>query len=145
MNKLFAILIMCSLSLPVIATEGQEAESVPEQTGNLEVLTTEEIDELNRTTPQDASLMTTTPESLPSRFKEPISKKKLAKKFIIAMLCVAGTSVFLYGTLSVYNKIRDGFTEQSSIPPAEGEQPLETPSDITDAVKTFIEKTHWDS
>lgn len=142
MNKLFAILIMCSLSLPVIAIEGQEAEGAPETTNNLEVLTTEEIDELNRTTPQESNMLTT-PESLPSRFKEPMSKKKLAKKFIIAMLCVAGTSVFLYGTLSVYNKVRDGFTEQGSAPATEGEQPLETPSDLTDAVKTFIEKTHW--
>ena len=142
MNKLFAILIMCSLSLPVTATEGQEAEGVPENTNNIEVLTTEEIDELNRTTPQEANMLSA-PNSLPSRFKEPVSKKQLAKKFIIAMLCVAGTSVFLYGTLSIYNKIRDGIAEQEALPPSEGEQPLETPSDLTDAVKTFIEKTHW--
>jgi len=142
MKKLFAILIMCSLSLPVFATEGQEAESIPKDTNSLEVLTTEEIDELNRTTPQDPNMLTA-PDSLPSKFKEPVNKKQLAKKFIIAMLCVAGTSVFLYGTLSVYNKIRDGIAEQSSVPPAEGEQPLETSSDLTEAVKTFIEKTHW--
>lgn len=142
MKKLFAILIMCSLSLPVFATEEQEAESVPKNTNSLEVLTTEEIDELNRTTPQDANMLTA-PDSLPSKFKEPVSKKQLAKKFIIAMLCVAGTSVFLYGILSVYNKIRDGIAEQGSVPPTEGEQPLETSGDLTEAVKTFIEKTHW--
>ena len=45
MKKLFAILIMCSLSLPVLAIEGQEGETA--QTGSLEVLTTEEVNELN--------------------------------------------------------------------------------------------------
>ena len=143
MNKLFAILIMCSLSLPVIATEGQEAEATPETTSNLEVLTAEEIDELNNEAIKKAD-ETALQEGLPSRFKEPVSKKKLAKKFIIAMLCVAGTSIFLYGTLSIYNKLRNGFATQD-ISDAEGEQPLQAPSDLTEAVKTFIEKTRWDN
>ena len=60
------------------------------------------------------------------------------------MLCVAGTSVFLYGTLSIYNKFRDGFAANDSVQP-EGEQPLESPADLTEAVKTFVEKTHWDN
>ena len=58
------------------------------------------------------------------------------------MLCVAGCSVFLYGTLSIYNKIRDGVLSQTQVPP-EGEKPLDTPNDLTEAVKTFIEKTKW--
>ena len=143
MNKLFAIIIMCSLSLPVLAIEGQEAEIAPDvNTDKLEVLTTEEINELNQNSENIKSA--TVPKTLPSGLKEPISKKKLAKKFIIAMLCVAGTSVFLYGTLSIYNKFRDGFAANDSVQP-EGEQPLESPADLTEAVKTFVEKTHWDN
>ena len=73
-----------------------------------------------------------------------MSKKKLAKKFIIAMLCVAGASVFLYGTLSVYNKIRDSFVSSAPELP-EGEKPLDAPNDLTEAVKTFIDKTRWEN
>ncbi len=141
MKKLFAILIMCSLSLPVLAIEGQEGETA--QTGSLEVLTTEEVNELNN---QQAPVIDepSAPDVLPGRFKEPISKKKLAKKFIIAMLCVAGTSIFLYAVLSLYNKVRDAVATPEPIPP-EGEKPLDSPADLTEAVKTFVEKTHWDN
>ncbi len=142
MNKLFAILIMCSLSLPVLAIEGQEAETTPVDTNNQEVVATEEVNEPIQN-PDDINTASI-PETTPSPYKEPVSKKKLIKKFIIAMLCVAGTSIFLYGTLSIYNKLRDGLISQD-IPEAEGEQPLQAPSDLTEAVKTFVEKTHWEN
>ena len=133
---------MCSLSLPVIAIEGQEAETTQADTNNLEVLTTEEIDELNQQSVPEIDTSSFN-NSLPGRFKEPISKKKLAKKFLIAMLCVAGTSVFLYVTLSAYNKLRDTFAQSEPTLP-EGEKPLNSPVDLTEAVKTFVEKTHWE-
>lgn len=140
-NKLLTILIMCSLSLPVIAIEGQEAETT-QNGSNLEIMTTQEIEELNNSTAPDINKITT-PDMLPSRYKEPVSKKVLVKKFIIAMLCVVGTSIFLYGTLSIYNKLRDGFVINGNSS-KEGEQPLDAPNDLTEAVKTFIEKTHWE-
>lgn len=140
MNKLFAILIMCSLSLPVIAIEGQEAETTPVSAEQLEVLTTDEVNELNSQTVQETDAA---PDVLPSRFKEPVSKKTLVKKFLIAMLCVVGTSIFLYVILSLYNKVRDVVTTSDPIPP-EGEKPLDAPDDLTEAVKTFIDKTSWE-
>ena len=105
-------------------------------------MTTQEIEELNNSTAPDINKITT-PDMLPSRYKEPVSKKVLVKKFIIAMLCVVGTSIFLYGTLSIYNKLRDGFVINGNSS-TEGEQPLDAPNDLTEAVKTFIEKTHWE-
>ena len=141
MKRLFAILIMCSLSLPVLATEGQESETTLFDTNNQEVVA-EEINELSQNT-EDIST-TPVPETIPSPYKEPVSKKKLAKKFIIAMLCVVGTSIFLYAALSLYNKVRDVVTTPDPIPP-EGEKPLDSPTDLTEAVKTFVEKTHWDN
>ena len=143
MNKLFAILIMISLALPVAAIGEQEAVPVNPNSENLEVLTESEIDELNSNSSKGIEEVSV-PEALPNRFKQPVSKKKLAKKFIIAMLCVAGTSIFLYAALSAYNKLRESITAQGIVP-TEGEQPLETPSDLTDAIKTFIEKTHWEN
>ena len=140
MNKLFATLIIISLALPVTAISEQEA--APVNNDNLEVLTEAEIDELNSSSDKNIEDVAA-PETLPNKFKEPVSKKKLAEKFIIAMLCVAGTSIFLYVSLSLYNKLRDGISSQDVIP-TEGEAPLETPGDLTDAVKTFIDKTHWE-
>ena len=137
MNKLFAILIMLSLSIPVIAID--EVEQVPENKESLELIQPEDIPELSKETTASESDFS---EELPSPYKTPYSKKKLAKKFIIAMLCVAGCSFFLYGSLTVYNKFRDGFLSQTPTPP-EGEKPLEAPNDLTEAIKTYIEKTKW--
>lgn len=144
MKKLFAILVMFSLSLPVPAiTEGvNEGVNDGVNTVNVEPVATEELQKAD--TPELKEELKPVPVALPSKYKEPMGKKKLAKKFIIAMLCVAGTSIFLYGALSLYNKFRDGFfISQPPIPP-EGERPLDTPKDLTEAVKTFIDKTHWD-
>ena len=142
MKKLFAILIMCSLSLPVLATKGQGVDFARYSEQTLETFTTEEVGELNKSSVPEPDLETI-PKSLPSKYKQPLGKKKLAKKFIIAMLCVAGTSIFLYAALSLYNKIREGFGDSAIVPP-EGEKPLDAPNDLTDAIKTFVEKTRWD-
>ena len=138
MNKLFAILIICSLSIPVIAIEGTEAEMTPVSS---EALTTEDVNELNNQTASEIDSMVEQ-DSLTSKFKEPVSKKTLIKKFIIAMLCVAGTSAFLYFALSIYNKLRNTLSEPAPML-SEGEKPLDAPVDLTDAVKSFVEKTKW--
>ena len=140
MKKLFAILIICSLSLPVLAIG--EQETVPTNEETLEVIQPEDASVLHQDSFEQDTILAPE-ETLPSRFKTPYSKKKLAKKFLVAMICVVGCSAFLYGTLTVYNKIRDGIlASQTPIPP-EGEKPLDTPNDLTEAVKTFIDKTTW--
>jgi len=143
MNKLFAFLIICSLSLPVLAINEQEANIEPPEQNSYEEVQNA-VEELNQNSANKAEdvIVSNNKENLDTPFKEPVSKKKLAKKFIIAMLCVAGTSIFLYGTLSLYNKIRNGFLANEITPP-EGEKPLDAPSDLTEAIKTFIDKTHW--
>jgi len=144
MNRIFVILLMCILSLPVIAIEGQEVELTPVNEETLEVIPPEETKELNSPISFEQNRLPAPTQNLNGQFKEPVSKKKLLKKFVIAMLCVAGTSIFLYGALSIYNKIRESLgvskTEQ-----LEGEQTLEAPSDLTEAVKSFVEKTHWEN
>ena len=140
MKKLFAIMIMCSLSMPVLAIDEQDYNTQVNE-DSLEVIQPEDASALHQDATEQDTIIAPE-ETLPSRFKMPYSKKKLAKKFLIAMLCVAGCSVFLYGTLTVYNKVRNGLFSQAPIPP-EGEKPLDAPSDITEAVKTFIDKTKW--
>ncbi|MGN1153172.1 MAG: hypothetical protein ACI4S3_04015 [Candidatus Gastranaerophilaceae bacterium] len=71
--------------------------------------------------------------------KEPISKKKIATKFIMAMLGVAASSIILYVSLSAYNRF---FRGESSA--AVGLNSLRTPENFKDAIEVFIEKTDWD-
>ena len=139
MNKILAILIMISLALPVIA-EGEQGV-INENTNSIETVQPEVQQRIQQESENIDVIASQEPQSTP--YKTPYSKKKLAKKFLIAMLCVAGCSLFLYGSLSLYNKLRDGFvsTSESSI---EGDESLETSTDLTEAVKTFIDKTKWD-
>ena len=74
-------------------------------------------------------------------YKKPISKRKLFKKFFLAMLVVGGAAMLLYFALPIYNRFKDGTPVQVNTP--EGETPLISPSDTETAVKTFLEKTRW--
>ena len=81
-------------------------------------------------------------ETYTNTFKQPVSKKKIALKFVIAMLCVGLSSFLIYVGLTLYNRIREGFAEQSYTNP-ENETSLTTPDNLQQAIKTFIEKTNW--
>jgi len=71
--------------------------------------------------------------------KEPISKRKIAFKFLMAMAGVATSSVVIYVGLSVYNKL---FKTESSA--AIGLNSLRTPENFKDAINIFLNKTNWD-
>ena len=74
-------------------------------------------------------------------FKQPISKRKVVKKFLLAMFGVAISSFWIFAILSIYNKLRDGFSNKIRTP--EGEVSLQTPNNMRNAVKTFLEITDW--
>ena len=88
----------------------------------------------------------TTQEKLPQLdtipYKQPVSKKKMAKKFLIGMGSVAVSSILLFLILTIYNKIRESIlapkTDQQS-----GETSLVTPENLTEAVRTFLDKTKY--
>lgn len=75
---------------------------------------------------------------------KPVSKRKVAKKFLAAMAGVGVSSILLYVTLSLYNKVRSSIIEAAKEIPPKGETSLVTPESLTDAIKTFLEKTKWD-
>ncbi len=77
-------------------------------------------------------------------YKQPVSKRKVAKKFLLAMGGVGISSILLFVTLSLYNKVRSSIIEAAKEIPPEGETSLVTPESLTDAIKTFLEKTKWD-
>ena len=57
------------------------------------------------------------------------------------MAGVAASSFIIFFMLTVYNRFRDRFLEQVKTP--EGETTLESPDNLNDAVKIFLDKTNW--
>ena len=76
--------------------------------------------------------------------KEPVSKKKIAYKFLMAMLGVATSSIVIYVGLSVYNKIfkesSDTIVGLNSL----NNSPPKSCNNFKDAINIFLEKTNWD-
>lgn len=122
-NRILAIVILTMLILPVSA----EVLPVPVETKSGEaaqvVLPPEDMD----------------PNSFPH--KQPVSKKKIAKKFLLAMGGVAASSLIIFLMLSLYNKVRESFSSGSKT--SDGEVSLETPDDLQGAVRAFLSKTDW--
>lgn len=75
-------------------------------------------------------------------YKQPVSKKKMAKKFLMAMGGVAVSSILLFVFLTIYNKIRASILAPKNDQQS-GETSLVTPETLTDAVKTFLDKTKY--
>lgn len=125
-NKIFGLLIITALSVPVFSQAETEDAVQPIVEEETQVLNT--IDE-------------EVPETIDSqKFKQPVSKRKIAKKFLLAMAGVGVSSLLIYGGLSVYNRVRENLLPEESVK----EPSLETPENINDAIKSFIEKTRWD-
>lgn len=127
-NKLFAIVLSVMLSLPI------SVWAVDDLTVNLTSLPTANTlddDAVGKGLESD------------NQYKQPISKRKIAKKFLAAMGGVAVSSFAIFFLLTVYNRIRENYVDQVHTP--EGETSLETPDDINGAIKTFLEKTNWRS
>jgi len=136
-NKIFAIIMMIALSMPVFAE--------PETTAGSQPFAAAEIPAETSTLPENAVIPENAPADVPVpiEYKQPMGRKKLAKMFIFAMLGVAVSSILLYVILTVYNKLRDSFLNSSMAAPAQNETSLDTPDNLAKAVKTFLDKTKW--
>lgn len=71
-------------------------------------------------------------------FKEPISRRKVAMKFIYAMGGVVASSTILFVGLSAYNRIRSKVIKVANNDYA---NTLSTPDNLKDAVNIYLEKT----
>lgn len=123
-NKIFSIILSIVLSLPISAWAVDNSS----ETDTLLENPTEEISEV------------IFDDSVDTEYKKPISKRKIAKKFLLAMGGVAVSSFAIFFLLTIYNNIRKRYTDVKT---PEGETPLESPPDIESAVKFFLEKTKW--
>ncbi len=133
-NKIFSLILLVLLSLPGVNV-GAEADptSLAQEEVVQEQVVTDNNDLITETE------VTTEDEQIP--VQEPTRREKLVRKFLAAMLGVVASSLILYIGLSVYNKVRENIINQVKTP--EGETSLETPDDLQDAVKTFLDKTDW--
>lgn len=135
-NKILVIAIALILAVPVFAEEAESAAQSVAQTENVESVINNNEVEQPEVKEENNNEAASTP------YKEPISKKKIAKKFLLAMTGVVLSSLAIYICLSLYNKIREGFAAQN-VSPADRKESLEEPQDFLDSIKTFLDKTHW--
>ena len=153
-NRICLILLVFSLILPVYAeldediVENKNSGSFEEvilneqnefeqdsDTANKEVLDSMQV-------PDNTSEESAPKTLISTQYKNPTSKKVIIKNFLFAMLGVLVSSFLIFAILSIYNKIRDGFFEQ--IMPADNDSTLNTPEDMNEAVKGFVERTKWE-
>lgn len=125
MNKLFSIVLIMMLSLPVSVWAADDVAEEP-MTSPVVNRIDEDI-EFEKDNQVD--------------YKVPIEKKKIIKKFLVAMGAVVGSSLLIYFGLTAYNRLRENLLGQSNI--QSGENSLDTPDNIEDAVRTFLDKTNW--
>ena len=126
-NKILTIVIALMLVSPVIAEEstGEALMPIAETTQEIVQAAQEELPQLD---------------TIP--YKQPVSKRKMAKKFLMAMGGVAVSSILLFVFLTIYNKIRASILAPKQDQQS-GETSLVTPENLTDAVKTFLDKTKY--
>ena len=128
-NKIIIILLALVLVSPVFAEEPslENTENIP----------------VTETVSPEVSTNTPEPEIGQQNYayKQPVSRRKIAKKFLLAMAGVGISSILLFVLLSLYNKIRGSVSNQETAP--EGETSLVTPYSLEEAVRTFLDKTKY--
>ena len=136
-NRFFVILLGLMLLLPVSAEE-MGNETLPLEDNNVYEEVSDSGDGISN---NEILIQSEIPQVLPH--KQPVSKKKIIKKFLLAMLGVGASSILIFVSLSIYNKIKNGVVRSEYI--TNGDSSLNTPDNITDAVKSFLEKTKWEN
>ena len=87
-------------------------------------------------TPDVVSVTKTTNQEIP--FKQPVSKRALLKKFLVAMGAVMVSSIALYIGLSIYNRVRNNVIKTAT---TDYTNTLNTPDNLKDAVNIYLERT----
>lgn len=133
MNKILTTVLLVVLSLPISvwAVDNMSTLEPINENNGIENILSE----------KDEEKLTTTPINTQNQYKQPTSKRKIAKKFLAAMGGVVASSLTLFILLTVYNKIRDNVKNRVKTP--DGEVSLQTPDDIKNAIKTFLEITKF--
>ena len=125
-NRFFTIILIALLSLPICTWAVDDNTDVANSTPNVEAVDKDSIEQ----------------ESIDdNQYKQPYSKRKIAKKFLFAMSGVAISSFAIFFLLTIYNRVRENYLNQ--VKNISTEDSLETPDDLNSAVKSFLNKTKW--
>ena len=125
-NKIFTIILIALLSLPICTWEVDDNIAIENSTQNVEAVDKDSIEQ----------------ECMDeNQYKQPYRNRKIAKKFLFAMGGVAISSFAIFFLLTIYNRVRENYLNQ--IKNNGKEDSLETPDDLNRAVKSFLNKTKW--
>lgn len=125
-NRIFTIILLAILSLPVQTWAADE------------IIMTEEPAPIASTLDEDIAEQE---QAVENEYKQPNSNRKIIKKFLAAMGGVTISSFAIFFLLTIYNRIREKYVVP--VKNLDGEVSLETPSDLEEAVKSFLDKTDW--
>ena len=137
-------MIALLFALPIYSEEASSAvaDSVVQ---TAESVSNDDINQADLVNENESSMQEDVFDASQTPYKQPVSKKKIVMKFLLAMVGVCVSSFVIYFGLTVYNRLRDGYVSadnnQDMIP--EGDKSLNTPQNLSEAVKTFVEKTEW--
>ena len=135
-NRIFTILLSVLLTLPMIAwAEDTVAINETTESEAVEILEDGAIEQ------NDNEVISDSEAQVEQQYKQPLSKRKIAKKFLAAMGGVGLSSFAIFFLLTFYNRIRENYVKP--IKTLDGETSLETPNGLNNAIKTFLEKTDW--
>ena len=73
------------------------------------------------------------------RLKQPMGKKQIALKFLLAMLGVGASSVIIFVLLSLYNNLM--YSGRVRKIGSEADKDLKTPTNMKEALNIFLKKT----
>lgn len=88
---------------------------------------------------ETAEAVTQPPAPIEYQTKRPMGKRQLAMKFLMAMLGVGLSSIIIFVLLSSYNKFVYG--SYTRVEPSEEDNNYKTPSNMKDAINSFLKKT----
>lgn len=128
MNKVFSIVLMILLALPISVSAVENTVDTDSNASKIEQANKFD-DEVIENEDNDI------------QYKQPVSKRKIAKKFLLAMAGVGISSLLLFFLLTIYNKARECYLNKQNV--FDEKMSLESPDDIDEAVKNFINKTDW--
>ena len=140
-NKIFLILLILVLAQPVYSE--QQAVLEPYNPPGLESIETDVSNTTQESIDKEELPPLNNKEEKQNYYKQPTSKKMIAKKFVFAMLGVVISSLALFIILSLYNKLREVLLKAPQNKRQENELSLEVSNNLHDAIKTFLDKTNW--
>lgn len=139
-HKILVLILTLTITSPVFSEPESMQGILPQAIQKEQMGTIEPLDQTKQNTVEELPSPSQT-----ISYKQPESRRKVAKKFLLAMSGVAISSILLFLILTIYNKMREvlGFG-QKEVLPKEDMTSLTTPDNLEDAVRTFLEKTKWD-